>query len=128
MFIKQIQLQGLKHNNTYLQENLSRNQLRCCNVPPNHRPVCSSISQHHIHLRVGHDFHKELGNNKLTHSKTIHPQLSQHTVGFHRRLRQQANNIWVPWTYSSMPTITPKHIQPYNIWVPWPYSANPTPG
>ena len=41
--------------NTYLQKKLSRNQLRCCNVPPNHRPTCSLISQQRCHPRAGHD-------------------------------------------------------------------------
>ena len=41
--------------NTYLIKNLFRNQLRCCNVPPNHRPACSLISQQRCHPRVRHD-------------------------------------------------------------------------
>ena len=40
---------------TYLMKNSFRNQLRRCNVPPNHRPACSLISQQHYHPRVGHD-------------------------------------------------------------------------
>jgi hypothetical protein len=47
-----------------------RNWLCNCNVPPNHRPVCSSISQHHCHPRAGHDLYKEPGNSRLTHSQT----------------------------------------------------------
>ena len=54
---------------TYLMKKSICNQLRHYNVPPNHRLVCSSISQHHFHPVNGHDFHKELGNNKLTHSQ-----------------------------------------------------------
>ena len=41
--------------NTYIIENLFRNQLHRCNVPPNHRPACSLISQQHCHPRAGHD-------------------------------------------------------------------------
>ena len=39
----------------YLMNYLIRNQLRPCNVPPNHRPACSLISQQCCHLRAGHD-------------------------------------------------------------------------
>ena len=39
-------------NNTYLIENLSRNQLCRCNVPPNHRPAFSLISQQRYHPRA----------------------------------------------------------------------------
>ena len=38
---------------TYLMMKSFRNQLRCCNVPPNHRPACSSISQQRCHLELG---------------------------------------------------------------------------
>ena len=41
---------------TYLRMNSIRKQLRRCNVPPNHRPVCSLITQQRRHPRVGHDF------------------------------------------------------------------------
>ena len=43
-------------------KNSLRNQLRRCNVPPNHRPTCSSISQQRCHPRAGHDspMNKEL--------------------------------------------------------------------
>ena len=41
--------------NTYLIKDSSRNQLHRCNVPPNHRPACSLISQQCCHPRVGHD-------------------------------------------------------------------------
>ena len=34
---------------TYLMKNSIRNQLRRCNVPPNHTPACSLISQQHYH-------------------------------------------------------------------------------
>ena len=63
--------------NTYLEKKLPRNYLCRYNVPPNHRPVCSSISQHHCDPQDGHDFHKEIGNNMFTHINTMHPQSSQ---------------------------------------------------
>ena len=40
---------------TYLIENLFRNQLCRCNVPPNRRPACSLISQQRFHPWDGHD-------------------------------------------------------------------------
>ena len=40
---------------TYLMKNSIRNQLRRCNVPPNHRPTCSLISQQRCHPRAEHD-------------------------------------------------------------------------
>ena len=40
---------------TYLIKNSSHNQLRRCNVPPNHRLACSLISQQRCHPRAGHD-------------------------------------------------------------------------
>ena len=47
--------------NTYLMNNLSPNQLRHCNLPPNHRPVCSLIFQQPYHPRVGHDCPRNKG-------------------------------------------------------------------
>ena len=51
-----------KHNcrhklgkNTYLNKNLFRNQLHRYNVPPNHRPACSLISQQSCNPRAKHD-------------------------------------------------------------------------
>ena len=41
--------------NTYLNKNLSCNQLHRCNVPPKHRPTCSLISQQCYHPRAEHD-------------------------------------------------------------------------
>ena len=68
--------------NTYLIENLICNQLRRCNVPPNHRPVCSLVSQQRCHPRAEHDFprNKELVGlhiAKITkHAKPTHLGLS----------------------------------------------------
>ena len=41
--------------NTYLIKNSSCNQLRHCNVPPNHRLACSLISQQCCHPRARND-------------------------------------------------------------------------
>ena len=58
--------------NTYLMKNSSRNQLRRCNVSPNHRPACSSISQQRCHARAGHDSSGLRVNCRLTHSQGTH--------------------------------------------------------
>ena len=67
--------------NTYLMKNSSCNQLRRCNVPPNHRTVCSLVSQQHCHPRAGHDCLWEYGNtSRLIHSQGCNQtQLSQHS-------------------------------------------------
>ena len=54
---------------TYLMMKSIRNQLCCCNVPPNHRPACSLISQQHCHPRAGHDSPRNKGTSSLTHSQ-----------------------------------------------------------
>ena len=55
---------------TYLSmKNSSRNQLHRCNVTPNHRPACSSISQQRCHPWAGHDSSKDKGQCRLTHSQ-----------------------------------------------------------
>ena len=54
---------------TYLMMNSIRNQLRRCNVPPNHRPACSLISQQHCHPRAGHDSPRNKGTSRLTPSQ-----------------------------------------------------------
>ena len=41
--------------NTYLIKDSSCNHLRHYNVPPNHRPACSLISQQRCHPRAGND-------------------------------------------------------------------------
>ena len=72
---------------------LAQNQLCHCNVPPNHRPMCSLISQHHCHPPAGHDSTRHQGTTGSHIAKTIHSQSSQHTVGFHILLRKQTNNM-----------------------------------
>ena len=54
---------------TYLMKSLIHNQLRRCNVPPNHRLVCSLISQQRSHPRAGHDSPRNKGTSRLTHSQ-----------------------------------------------------------
>ena len=53
----------------YVNEEFTRNQLRRCNVPPNHRPACSSISQQRCHPRAGHDSSGIRVNCRLIHSQ-----------------------------------------------------------
>ena len=62
---------------TYLKMNSFRNQLRCCNVPPNYTPVCSLISQQRFHHQAGHDSPRNKGTSRLTHSHKTQP--SQHS-------------------------------------------------
>ena len=54
---------------TYLMKNSFRNQLRRCNIPPNHRPACSLISQQRCHPRARHDSPRNKGTSRLTHSQ-----------------------------------------------------------
>ena len=97
--------------NIYLGRSSSYNQLCCYNVPPNHRPVCSSITQQHFHHRAGHDSTRSKG--KLAGSHVAKDtQLSQaNMVGFIRpRLHNntypsqqtwdQAIGSWKRWLLS----------------------------
>ena len=67
--------------NTYLKQNLSHNQLHRCNVPPNHRQACSSISQQHYHPQAARDSSRNKGQSRITHSQGT-PINQAHTVGF----------------------------------------------
>ena len=70
---------------TYLIIELARNYLCRCNVPPNHRAVCSSITQQHCHPRPGRDSTRNKGNtSKLTHSQGYTKLGQANTVGFIR--------------------------------------------
>ena len=73
--------------NTYLIKNSSCNQLRHCNVPSNHRPACSLISQQRCHPWAGHDSSKDKGHVGL-HIAEGHNQTNQH------RWVYQAINNW----------------------------------
>ena len=64
---------------TYLMMNLFSNQLRRCNVPPNHRPSCSLISQQRFHPRAGHDYPRNKEQAGLHIAKDTQRQPSQHS-------------------------------------------------
>ena len=64
----------------FLMKSLPRNQLRCCNVPPNHRPACSSISQQHCHPQARNDSSKDKGQCRLTHSPRTQSANQHHWV------------------------------------------------
>ena len=74
---------------TYLINNSFRNQLRCCNVPPNHRPVCSLISQQRCHPRAGHDSPRNKGTSRITHSQGYTKHSQANSVGFIRPSTRQ---------------------------------------
>ena len=78
--------------NTYLEEILSHNQLCRYNIPPNHRPVCSLISQQHFHPRVGHDFLQGSGST----SRLIHSQGCKQTQPSHHSWVSQAVRENIP--------------------------------
>ena len=62
---------------TYLMMNSFCNQR---NIPPNHRPVCSLISQQRCHPRARHDSPRNKGTSRLTHSQGYtNTQPSQHS-------------------------------------------------
>ena len=60
---------GKMHKITYLIKSFLHNQLRRCNVPPNHRPACSSVSQQRCHPQAGHDSSGVRVNCSLIHSQ-----------------------------------------------------------
>ena len=83
--------------------------------------LCSSISQHNCNPQDGHDFHKEKGNNKLTHRK-IHTKVqpSQSTVGVYQdakkwkgrisKLVSSTIELWTPLLdLSSLVSTIPTH-------------------
>ena len=63
------------------------NQLRRCNVPPNHRPACSLISQQRCHPGAGHDAPRNKGTSRLTYSQGYIKHSQANTVGFIRPSR-----------------------------------------
>ena len=72
---------------TYLMKNSFHNQLRRYNIPPNHRPACSLISQQRCHPRVGHYSPRNKGTSRLTHSQGYTKHSQANTVGFIMPLR-----------------------------------------
>ena len=84
-------------------KNSSRNQLRRCNVPPNHRPVCWEISRQHCHPWVGNDSSRNKGQHRLTHSQGF-PTHSQknHVMKFH--------------VMGSREMIQKNHVMTFHLW------------
>ena len=83
-------------NITYLLDGESRNQLRRCNVPPNHRPACSSISQQRCHPRAGHDSFRIRVNCRLAHSQGDTKQPNQHrwvSQAFNRQAKPAQSKV-----------------------------------
>ena len=72
---------------TYLMKKSFHNQLRRCNLPPNHRPTCSLISQQRCHPRAKHDSPRNKGTSRLTHSQGYTKHRQSNTVGFIRPSR-----------------------------------------
>ena len=117
---------------TYLKMNSFRNQLRRCNVPPNHRLACSLFFQQRCHPRAGHDSprNKELAglhvakdnNTTRVHNSTKPTQLGlsgeqqasqANKVGFIRPSRSWERIIlrWCTDTKTSLDSRTPTHTQ-----------------
>ena len=108
------------HKITYLMKSLNRNQLRRCNVPPNHRPACSSITQQRCHPRAGHDSPRSKGTSRLTRSQRYTRHSQANTVGFIRPSRSGKGSMLSWWahyrakntyTRASLTSKTPKHTQ-----------------
>ena len=80
-------------------EEFNRNQLRRCNVPPNHRPACSLISQQHCHPRAGHDSFRIRVNCRLAHSQRGHQTAKPTPLGLsgHQQIGQ-ASTVRRPTT------------------------------
>ena len=83
---------------TYLMRNSFRNQLRHCNVPPNHRPACSLISQQHCHPWAGHGSSRNKELTGLHIAKVTTPQ--GYTVGFFRWTTDQPSQQ--SWVYQAI--------------------------
>ena len=67
---------------TYLMKKSFYNQLCRCNVPPNHMPACSLISQQRCHPRAGNDSPRNKGTSRLTHSQGYTKHSQANIVGF----------------------------------------------
>ena len=59
-------------------EELTRNKLRRCNVPPNHRPACSSVSQQRCHPRAGNDSSRTKGQLQAYTQPRGHKTIGKH--------------------------------------------------
>ena len=79
--------------NIYFVRNSSRNQLRCCNIPPNHRTVLSLVSQQHCHPRARHDSPRNKEQEILHIAKdTQSAKPTQLGLSGHQQIRQ-ANTV-----------------------------------
>ena len=74
---------------TYLIKNSSRNQLRRCNIPPNHKLACSLISQQRCHPRARHDSPRNKEQAGLDIAKDTQHTAKLNTVGFIRPSTRQ---------------------------------------
>ena len=86
--------------NTYLIKDSSRIQLRHCNVPPNHRPSFSLISQQCCHPRARHDSPRNKEQAGLHIVKDTQNTDQANTVGFIRTSTNQP--IQHSWFYQAI--------------------------
>ena len=94
MFINKF-IARIKYKSTYLENELPRaTSYVAATFHPTIGQLCSSISQHNFDPRAGNDFHKEKGNNRLTHSQ-IHTKFQpcQSIIGFIMMLRKWKGRI-----------------------------------
>ena len=86
--------------NTYLIKDSSHNQLRRCNVPPNHRPAFSLISQQRYHPRARHDSPRNKEQAGLHIAKDTKNTDQDNIVGFIR----PSTNHPIPhgWVYQAI--------------------------
>ena len=100
---------------------LIHNQLCRCNVPPNHRPACSLISQQHCYPQAGHDSPRNMGTTGLHIAKdTQNTQSSPTELGLSGHLGAGEGKLLSWWahyrakstyTRTSLTSKTPKHTQ-----------------
>ena len=87
------------NNITYLMMNSFRNQLRRCNVPPNHRPTCSLISQQRYHPWTRNDStrNKELTDSHIANNNNttrVHSSAKPTQLGLSSEQQiSQANKV-----------------------------------
>ena len=103
---------------TYLMKNSFYNQLRHCNVPPNHRPVCSLISQQHCHPQAEHDSPRErklAGSHRVEYmSKLIQTKVMFGFIGLPRGWKglfaKLVSSTIEPWTPTQDLTWLSQHV------------------
>ena len=106
---------------TYLKMNSFRNQLRCYNVPPNHRPTRSLISQQRCHPRAGHDSPRNKGTTGLHVAKDTQKHTAKPTklgLSCHQGVGKGSMLSWWAhyrakntYTRTNLTSKTPKHTQ-----------------